>query len=219
LRQAGVAITVLVVDDHTVVRDGLRYLLDAEEGIEVVGAAADGREALKEAEKLRPDVVLMDVAMPGLNGIEATRRFRKAFPDSKVLILSMYQSSEYIYRALDAGAQGYLVKESTGHEVAAAIREVHAGRRYLCSRIADTILEQYIRNCRASGPLESLNGREREILQLVVEGRTSAEIAGQVSLSTKTVETYRSRIMRKLGIDDLPNLVKFAIQHGVTPPG
>ena len=212
-------IKVLVVDDHTVVRDGLRFLLDAEEDIEVVGAAGDGREALKEAERVHPDVVLMDVAMPGLNGIEATRRFRKTLPDSKVLILSMHENSEYIHRALEAGARGYIVKESTGPEVAAAIRAVHAGRRYLGARIAETVLEQYIKNCGADGPLDSLSAREREIMQLVVEGRTSAEIARQVSLSAKTVETYRSRIMRKLGIGDLPALVKFAVQHGITPLG
>jgi len=210
-------IKVLIVDDHTVVRDGLCSLLGAEEDIDVVGVAADGRDALKEAERLHPDVVLMDVAMPRLNGIEATRKFRKIFPASKVLILSMHVSSEYVYRALEAGACGYLVKESTGPEVATAIRAVHAGRRYLGARISETVLDQYIKNCKTAGPLDSLSAREREILQLVVEGKTSAEIAGQVSLSRKTVETYRSRIMRKLGIDDLPTLVKFAIQQGITP--
>lgn len=218
MRQGG-AIKVLVVDDHTVVRDGLCSLLNAQEDIKVVGVAADGREALKEAERLHPDVVLMDVAMPRLNGIEATRRFRKVLPSIKVLILSMHQSGEYVHRALEAGAWGYLLKESAGPEVAAAIRAVHAGRRHLSARITETVLEQYVKNCSAAGPLDSLSSREREILQLVVEGRTSAEIAGEVALSTKTVETYRSRIMRKLGIEDLPALVKFAIQHGITPLG
>jgi DNA-binding NarL/FixJ family response regulator len=212
-------IKVLLVDDHTVVRDGLCFLLDAQKDIHVVGVASDGLEALKEAERLRPDVVVMDIAMPRLNGIEATRRFRKAFPVMKVLILSMHESSEYVYRALEAGAKGYLVKESAGPEVAVAIRAVHAGRRYLSATITDTVVEQYIRGCKNASPLESLSAREREILQLVVEGSTSAQVAEQLALSVKTVETYRSRIMRKLGISDLPALVKFAIQHGLTPLG
>jgi DNA-binding NarL/FixJ family response regulator len=208
-------IKVLLVDDHTLVRDGLCFLLEAQEDIQVVGLAADGREALKEAERLRPDVVLMDIAMPRLNGIEATRRFRKMFPAVKVLILSMHKTSEYVYRALKAGAKGFLVKESAGPEVAVAIRAVHAGRRYLSPAITDTVVETYIREFKATSPLESLSAREREILQLVVEGNTSAEVAKDLALSTKTVETYRSRLMHKLSVEDLPALVKFAIQHGV----
>lgn len=213
------SIRVLVVDDHTVVRDGLCFLLEAQDDIDVVGVAADGREALREAERMRPDVVLMDLAMPNLNGIEATRRFRKTMPSVKVLILSMHESSEYVYQALQAGAQGYLVKESAGPEVAVAIRALHAGRRYLSASITETVVEQYVRECRPVSPLESLSAREREILQLVVEGHTSAEVGAQLSLSAKTVETYRSRIMHKLGIRDVPSLVKFAVRHGVTSLG
>src|ERR1700740_1693322 len=143
-------IKVLLVDDHTLVRNGLCFLLEAQEDIQVVGLAADGREALKEAERLRPDVVLMDIAMPRLNGIEATRRLRKMVPAVKVLILSMHKTSEYVYGALKAGAKGFLVKESAGPEVAVAIRAVHAGRRYLSPAITDTVVETYIREFKAT---------------------------------------------------------------------
>jgi DNA-binding NarL/FixJ family response regulator len=215
VRGSGTTIAILLADDHTIVRDGLGFLLEAQEGIQVVGVASDGREAVKEAERLRPDVVVMDLAMPGLNGIEATRRIRKLLPATRVLVLSMHGSSEHIYRALEAGAQGYLLKESAGPELAAALRAVHGGRRYLSSKITETVVDQYVRERKTNGPLASLSAREREILQLVVEGKASAPIAEQLGISVKSVETYRSRIMHKLGIHDLPSLVKFAIQHGI----
>jgi len=209
-------IRVLLADDHAVVRDGLRALLEAQPGIEVVGDAANGHEALRQARQLHPDVVVMDIAMPEMNGIEAMEQMHDALPAMQVLILSMHSSTEHIFRALQAGARGYLLKDSAGSEVVEAVRAVHAGRRYLSHKIAAAVLDDYIAERRQVSPLESLSRRERQILQLVVEGKSSAEIGTLLFLSPKTVDTYRSRMMGKLDIADLPSLVKFAIQHGVT---
>lgn len=212
-------ITVFLVDDHAVVRDGLRLLLEAQDNIKVIGDAANGREAVQQVEQLHPDVVVMDIAMPELNGIEATRQIREACPSAQVIVLSMHATTEHIFRALQAGARGYLLKESAGVEVINAVRTVHAGHRYLSQKISDKVVDNYVRQREAAEttiPLARLSPRERQILQLVVEGESSAEIASALSLSRKTVETYRSRLMRKLGISDLPSLVKFAIRQGLT---
>jgi DNA-binding NarL/FixJ family response regulator len=212
-------IRVLLADDHAVVRDGLRYILEAQADISVVGEAANGLDAVTQVRRLKPDVVVMDIAMPELNGIEATRQIRTEVPKTQVVMLSVYSSSEHIYRALKAGARGYLLKESAGAEVVIAVRAVYAGRRYLCEKIADTMIDAYVEQreaAEAKSPLERLSSREREVLQLVVEGKSSKEIANIVHLSPKSVETYRSRLMKKLGVHDLPSLVKFAIQHGLT---
>jgi len=208
-------ISVLLADDHAVVRDGLRALLEAQTDIEVVGDAANGREVLRLAQQLHPDVVVMDIAMPELNGVEATQQMHDAYPSTQVLILSMHSTTEHIFRALQAGARGYLLKDSAGAEVVDAVRVVHAGRRYLSQKIAATVIDDYIAERHRTSPLESLSSRERQILQLVAEGKSSAEIAAILFLSPKTVDTYRSRLMHKLDIGDLPSLVKFAIQHGV----
>jgi DNA-binding NarL/FixJ family response regulator len=212
-------IRVLLSDDHAVVRDGLRYLLEAQGDMVVVGDAADGRQAVRQAQQLHPDVVVMDIAMPELNGIDAAQQIREACPATQILILSMHSTTEHIFRALQAGARGYLLKESAGAELVEAVRTVHAGRRYLSDRIVDTVVDDYVDQSQAAlarSPLERLSPREREILQLVVEGKSSAEIAERLFLSAKSIETYRSRLMQKLGIGDLPNLIKFAIQHGLT---
>lgn len=208
-------IQVMLVDDHAIVREGLGAVLQASADIAVVGTACDGRIAVREAERLRPDVVVMDINMPNRNGIEATELLRTAVPEAKVIILSMHSTSEHIYRALRAGARGYLLKDSAGAEVVSAIRAVHAGRRYLSAQIAEAVLDEYVRDGKATGPLQALSGREREILQLVAEGKTSAEMGDMLCLSPKTVETYRSRLMQKIGVSDVPGLVKFALQHGV----
>lgn len=209
-------IKVLLADDHAIVRDGLKMVLQAQADIRVIGEATDGREAVQQAVQHEPDVAIMDIAMPVLNGIEATEQIRDRCPETEVLILSMHSNSEHVFRALQAGALGYVLKESAGAEVIDAVRCVSAGKRYLGEKIADTVIEDYIRQRHTASPLESLSPRERQILQLVVEGRTSAEIAEVLSLSPKSVETYRSRMMQKLGICDMPSLVKFAIQHGLT---
>jgi DNA-binding NarL/FixJ family response regulator len=215
-----VSITVFLADDHAVVRDGLRALLEAQPDIRVIGDAADGREAVGQVARLGPDVAVIDIAMPELNGIEAAQGIGEVCPSTQIIILSMHSTTEHIFRALQAGARGYLLKESAGIEVVKAVRSVHAGHHYLSQKISDMLVDDYVRQrqaAEAKSPLARLSPREREVLQLVVEGKSSAEIADILSLSVKTVETYRSRLMLKLGISDVPGLVKFAVQHGLTP--
>jgi DNA-binding NarL/FixJ family response regulator len=208
-------VTVMLADDHAVVRDGLRALLEGGHDLQVIGVAGNGREAVAEAQRLRPDIVIMDIAMPELDGVEATRRIVEKCPETRVLILSMYLSAEHIHRALQAGAQGYVLKESAGEEVVEAIRALRAGKRYLSHRITETVIDDYLRDGSNLSPLDSLSLRERDVLQLVVEGRTNALIAQSLSLSPKTVETYRARIMKKLKVHDTVELVKFAMRHGL----
>ena len=211
------SIKVFLADDHTIVRDGLRSLLEARGDMSIVGEAANGRDAVRAVRKLKPDVVIMDILMADLNGIEATEQICRECPATRVVILSMQSSSESILRALRAGARGYLFKESAGRELIQAIHAVRAGHRYLSAKVSDQVVGAFLKQEEAyRDPLSVLSRREREVLQLVVEGRTSAEIAGTLFLSVKTVETYRSRPMKKLGIGDIPGLIKFAIQHGLT---
>jgi DNA-binding NarL/FixJ family response regulator len=209
-------IRVLLADDHAMMREGLRSLLTASGGISIVAEASDGREALRQALALAPDVAVMDIAMQGLNGIEAAALMRDRCPATRVVILSMHSSTEYVYRAFAAGAVGYVVKNSVGVEVISAVRLVHMGRRYLSPALHDSCAGILSGATRAS-PLDRLSTRERQVLQLVVEGKSSVEIAATVHLSPKTVETYRSRLMKKLGVGDVPALVKFALEHGITP--
>lgn len=210
-------ITVFLADDHAIVRDGVRRLLDAEPDIRVIGDADNGREAIRQARRLNPSVTVMDIAMPELNGIDATRIIRETCPDTRVLILSMYCTSEHVFQAFQAGALGYLLKESAGRELVAAVHEVRAGNHYLSQKITGILIDDYIHNRQVVSPLTSLSPRERQILQMVVEGKSSAAIANALHLSPKTVETYRSRMMQKLGVENFPGLVRFAIQHGLTP--
>jgi len=212
------SVKVLIVDDHSIVREGLKVILESHNDIHVVGEAADGHKAVEQATMLRPDVILMDIAMPALNGIEATRIISESIPASKIIILSMHHTSEHIFRAVRAGARGYLFKESVGNEVVAAIRSVLKGQRFFGRGVElpfDIINRDF--GTLPKSLLESLSIREHEVMQHVVEGRTSAEIALLLSLSPKSVETYRSRLMLKLGIKNIPALVKFALQHGITP--
>jgi DNA-binding NarL/FixJ family response regulator len=207
-------INILIADDHGVVAEGLKHLIEAHEDLKVVAVVGDGREAVRAAKEMQPDVVLMDLSMPELNGADATRAIVERDATCRVIILSMYAEREYVRRALKAGATGYVVKRSAAKEVVDAIRAVHAGQRYLSPRVADVVIDDY-----AGQPkedlLERLSTREREVLQLLAEGRTGAEIATRLSLSQKTVETYRARLVEKLGIRDVAGLVKFAIQRGL----
>lgn len=207
-------IKVILADDHPVVRDGLRFLLDAQSDIKVVGTAVNGLEAVELATRLCPDVAVMDISMPLLNGIEATQQICSACPQTRVMMLSIHFTSVHIQRALQAGAMGYLLKESAGEEVVEAIRTVHAGKRYLSRKIAESVVEEYVRQS-GDDVLEGLSPRERQVLQLIAEGKTSSDAAKLLYLSVKTVETYRSRLMQKLGLKDMASLVKFAIQHGI----
>jgi DNA-binding NarL/FixJ family response regulator len=213
------SIKVFLADDHRIVREGFRLLLETQSDILVVGEAVNGREAVRQVSTLVPHIVLMDIAMPELNGVEATRQISRECPTVRVIILSMYSTSQHIFGALQAGARGYILKESAGEDLIKAVREVHNGRIFLCSEISETVAGDYVRQreiAEVQGPLASLSGREREILQLLVEGKSNIKIAEQLFISPKTVETYRSHLMQKLGLSDLPALVKFAIQHGLT---
>jgi DNA-binding NarL/FixJ family response regulator len=215
-----VSITVFLADDHAVVRDGLKLLLETQPDLQVVGQATDGREAVRQVATLHPRVSILDIAMPELNGIEAARQIRTACPETRVIILSMHSNREHIFQALQAGARGYLLKEAAGAEVIQAVRAVAAGGRYLSQKISNLVIDEYLRQGEAAGssPLARLSPREREVLQLVAEGKSTAEIAQILPLSSKTVDTYRSRLMEKLGLKDLSALIKFALQHGLIQP-
>ena len=211
-------IRVLLADDHSVLRDGLAALLAVHDDMTVVAHAGNGREAVRKAAESEPHVAIMDIVMPELDGIEATRQLRKSSPRTQVIILSMHSTNEHIFRALQAGARGYLLKESAGAELVAAIRSVNVGRRYLSQRITETVVDDYVREHHPTDPLERLSIRERQILHLVAEGRSTADIAQSLFLSPKTVDTYRSRLMQKLDIDSIAGLVRFAIACGMIPP-
>ena len=208
-------IRVLLADDHGVLRDGVQRLLQAHSDIKVVSMVKDGSEAVEMAAQLRPDVVVMDITMPGLSGVEATRTITEKVPSVGVVILSMHSTVELIRQALLAGARAYLLKESTGCEVESAVRAVAAGRRFLGAGIADKIAAEFPYAAKHID-IDYLTPREREVLRLIVEGRSNAEAAAVLGLSPRSVETYRSRVMNKLRIEDLPSLVKFAIRHGIT---
>jgi len=207
-------IRILIADDHAVVAEGLKHLVEAQSDLEVVATVGDGREAVRTAKETAPDVVLMDLSMPELNGADATRAIIDERPECRVIVLSMYAEREYVRRALKAGATGYVVKRSAAKELVDAIRAVHAGQRYLSPRVADVVIDDYAADGKAD-LLEKLSTREREVLQLLAEGRTGSEIAQRLTLSQKTVETYRARLVEKLGIRDVAGLVKFAIQRGL----
>ena len=210
------AIKVLIADDHGVVAEGLRFVVEAQTDMEVIACIQDSREAVRRSIETCPDVVLMDHAMPVLNGTEATRMIRERCGKTRVIMLSMYFDPVHVYHALLAGATGYVVKKSAAKEVVDAIRVVHNGGRYLSKALADSVIDQVVHKTAAEDPVERLSSRERQVLQMLAEGHVVADIATTLSLSPKTVETYRARMMEKLDIHDFATLVKFAIQHGIT---
>jgi DNA-binding NarL/FixJ family response regulator len=208
-------ITVFLADDHAVMREGLARLLESHTDFKIIGAANNGRDAVKQVLQLKPQVVIMDISMPDMNGIEAARQIRERAPDIRVVILSMHATSAHIFHALEAGVRGYILKESAGSDVVDAVRTVHSGRRFLSPKVMEIVAEEVARP-RGPSPLERLSRREREILQLVAEGRSNAHIAATLRISPSTVDTYRTRLKQKLQIKDVAGLVKFAIQHGMT---
>jgi DNA-binding NarL/FixJ family response regulator len=210
------AIRVLLADDHTLVRAGLRSLLQALSGVEVVGDAADGYEAVRLTETLHPDVVLLDVGMPALNGLEVAARLATASPSTRVLILSMHNAEEYVLRALRAGCAGYLLKGSAVSELEIAVRAVARGEIYLSPAVSRQIVDDYVDRTRGRvAPLDALTPRQREILQLVAEGHSSKAIAQRLDLSVKTVEGHRAQIMSRLDVHDPAGLVRFALRVGL----
>jgi DNA-binding NarL/FixJ family response regulator len=207
---------VLLVEDHTLVRSGIRSLLQADQEIDVVGEAGDGREAVELVRKLKPHVVLMDVAMGDLNGIDATRLITNEHPDVRVLILSMHSDEQYIFEALKAGAKGYVLKSAAVKELMSGIREVAAGRNYVSPSLASVVMDDYVRRAKGDhvvSQVEKLTAREREVLQLIAEGNSSAEVAKTLYISIRTVETHRHNIMEKLAIHSIAGLTRFAIRH------
>ena len=211
-------IRILLADDHTVVRDGLRALLEKQPDMTVVAEASDGRDSIHLAEEQSPDVVVMDIGMPSLNGIEATRRILAANPRTAVVMLSMHQDESYVLRSLKAGAKGYLLKDSLRGDVIDAIRAVAQGRSFLTRKVRRMLQEDYVRQMESRGLEDSydlLTDREREVLHMVAEGKSNKEVAGSLNISPTTVETHRSHILQKLGIHSVPELILYAVRKGI----
>jgi len=212
-------ITVLLAEDHMIVREGFRRLLDAEDDLEVVGEAETGRQAVALARKLRPAVVVMDIAMPLLNGLEATRQILKALPGTKVLILSAHSDDAYVEHATELGAVGFLLKQTSSHELSKAIREVHKGNTFFSSSVAKRFHNRDPKSPNGRGPLKKnavrLSTREMEVLQLIAEGEPNKQVAGELGISIKTVEKHRQSLMQKLNIHDVAGLTRYAISAGI----
>lgn len=209
-------VRILLADDHHLVRTGMRALLQSFPNVEVVGETGDGREAIELVQTLAPNIVLMDIAMPGLNGLDATARIVKEFPHTRVIILSMHANEEYVQQALRAGAAGYLLKNAAPEELGLAIQAVTRGETWLSPAISRLVVEEYLgARGETAGPLAQLTPRQREILQLIAEGKTTKQIAAALAVSIKTVETHRTQLMERLGIRDVAGLVRFAIRHGL----
>jgi DNA-binding NarL/FixJ family response regulator len=210
---------ILLADDHALVRAGIRVLLESLPGIEVTGETGDGLDALERVQRDPPDAILLDITLPGLNGLEVAARIARLEVPTRVLMLTMHASPEYAARAFAAGAAGYLNKDSAFDELAAALEAIFRGRRYLCRALdAEAVQQLEERASKGESGIGRLTPRQRQILQLVAEGYASREIAGRLGLSIKTVESHRGQMMQRLGIFDVPGLVKFAIRHGLVPP-
>jgi DNA-binding NarL/FixJ family response regulator len=213
-----VSARIIIADDHRIVRQGLRALIEKHPDMQVMGEAATGREAVVMVRELLPDIILMDVSMPDMNGIEATRRIKSEYPQIRILALSMHSDRRFAMEMLKAGASGYLLKDSAFEEMAHAIRAVMSGHTYLCHKIADVVIKNYI-NLTAkqeSSAFSELTVREREVLQLIAEGKSTKEIASALEVSVKTVETHRQQMMEKLGVRSVAELTKYAIREGLT---
>ena len=206
-------IRILLVDDHAVVRQGFKMILTAQSDMEIVGEAGNGREAVEQAEQLKPDIVIMDVAMPELNGIEATRRLAASTPHARVIALSMHKDSVYVREILRAGARGYLLKDSGAGDLVSAIRAVASGESYLSPAVSNAVLDDYRKH--VTNPIDLLSSREREVLQLIAEGQSTKEIARTLKVSVKTIETHRRQLMNKLELYSVAELTRYAIREGL----
>lgn len=211
-------IRVILADDHTILRSGLRLLLERQGDVEVIGEASDGRETVDLLDTLEPDVVVIDVAMPNLNGIEATRQITSRYPQVGVAMLSMHSDESYVLRALKAGARGYLLKDSAEADLIEAIRAIHSGRSFFSPAISRMLQEDFIRDLQgrdAEDSYELLTAREREILQLIAEGNSNKDVANRLNLSLYTVETHRTHILQKLNLHSIPELILYAVRKGI----
>ena len=212
-------IRLLLADDHTLVRAGIRSLLESIEGVDVIAETGDGREALELIAKHRPDVALLDIGMPGLNGLEVAKRTPQASPETRIIILSMHADAAYVKKALRAGVAGYLLKGASVAELPLAVQAVMRGESYLTPKISSSVVEGILgKEEQEPDPLDGLTTRQREILQLIAEGQSTKEIAGILEISVKTVESHRLRMMDRLGIHDVPGLVRFAVRAGLVLP-
>ena len=210
---------ILLADDHNIVRQGLRALLQSEPHFRLVGEAADGIEAVRLAERLKPDVLITDIMMPGLNGLEVARQVSRSLPNTRIIILSMYTNDAYVIEAFKNGALGYVLKDSEASDLIQAVKEVISGNRYLSPPLSERALELYMQKLESAPtePYELLTTREREVLQLVAEGKTSAEIANRLFISPRTAEGHRANLMRKLGLQTNADLIRFALKRGILP--
>ncbi|MFL7794185.1 MAG: response regulator [Anaerolineae bacterium] len=211
--------TILLADDHRIVRQGLRALLEAEPDFSLVGETGDGLEAVQLAERLKPDVIVLDLMMPGINGLEATRRIKNLCQQTHVVILSMHTDEAYVLEALRNGASGYVLKDSSADDLVRAVHEVVADRRYLSPPLSERAIEAYTRKAQETSldPYEKLTNREREVLHLTAEGHSSTEIAERLSISSRTVETHRANMMRKLNLHSQTDLIRYALKRGIIP--
>lgn len=211
--------TIILADDHPIVRRGLRAVLESEKGFQLIGEAGDGLEAVRIVENLRPDILIADMMMPGLTGLEVTRQVKNRVPATRVIILSMHATESYVLEALRNGANGYVLKDSAAEELIYAIREVLSGRRYLSSQLSERAIETYIKKAESTAvdSYESLTTREREVLKLAAEGCTNNEIAEKLFISPRTAETHRGNLMKKLGLSNHTELIRYAIRRGLLP--
>lgn len=206
---------VLIADDHAIMRDGIRALLTASEDMEVVGEAADGKEAIEKTQELAPDVVIMDLSMPRMDGLEAIRRIHKKQPQVKTLVLTQHDNQEYVLSVVRAGAAGFLPKKAVSSDLMAALRALRKGESFLYPQAASVLISNYLQRSTAIDPYDSLTAREREVLKLVAEGHTSRKIAELLYLSTKTITSHRNKLMQKLNLHNRSDLVRYAVRHGV----